>query len=60
MRPSHDLRDELARQREHNNELTFACTSPACGLIFDGEDEDGVAPDCVLCSSPTQRHMPER
>lgn len=48
-------REDLARERELNVELTFECLSPACGLIFDGEAEDGVPPDCVLCGYETGR-----
>lgn len=42
-------REELAREREHNLVVTLACHN--CGLVYDGETDDGEPEACPLCSS---------
>lgn len=44
-----DLRDELAREREQNLEVSLRCSG--CGLTYDGEVTEGEPEACVLCGS---------
>lgn len=44
-----DLRDQLAREREHNLDVTLLCAS--CGFTYDGEVTEGEPEACPLCAS---------